>query len=129
MILKCTQDCVLTNKATRYAKPAEGANPAVAAVNVPSDLEFNIKDCKLYVPVVTLPKEFENKLYEELKSGLTTTLKRDKYRSQSINQSATNNLNYLIDPTFNNSIDYLLWPLKMSRTENLTLNTTCLPLK
>ena len=26
----------------------------------------------------------------------------NKYRSQVINQTATNNLNYLIDPTFNN---------------------------
>ena len=46
--------------------------------------------------------EYENKLYEELKTGITVTVAWNKYRCQVINQTATNNLNYLIDPTFNN---------------------------
>ena len=56
----------------------------------------------MYLPVVTLQIEYENKLYEELKTGITIDLTWNKYRSQMINQPATNNLNYLIDPTFNN---------------------------
>ena len=56
----------------------------------------------MYVPVVTLEAEYENKLYEELKRGITIDFTRSKYRSQVINQPATNNLNYLIDPAFNN---------------------------
>ena len=51
---------------------------------------------------MTLQAEYKNKLYEELKTGITIDIKRNKYRSQMINQPATNNLNYLIDPTFNN---------------------------
>ena len=52
--------------------------------------------------MVTLSVENENKLYENLKEGFTMTIKWNKYRSQTSNQTANNNLNYLIDPTFNN---------------------------
>ena len=55
----------------------------------------------MYVPVVTLQAEYENKLSEELKTGTTIDFTWNKYRLQVINQPATNNLNYLIDPTFN----------------------------
>ena len=108
LILKWNQNFVLTEKATREAKAdisAQGGNPlvpAVDAVNSPSSLKFSFTDCKLCVPVVTLQAEYENKLYEELKTGITMTITWNKYRSQIINQTATNNLNYLIDPTFNN---------------------------
>ena len=55
----------------------------------------------MYFPVVTLQAEYENKLSEELKTGITIDFTWNKYRLQVINQPATNNLNYLIDPTFN----------------------------
>ena len=77
LILKWSQNCVLTEKATRIAKPAVPAQggdlvlDAVTAINIPSDLKFNVTDCKLYVPVVTLQAEYETKLYEELKTGIT----------------------------------------------------------
>ena len=57
LILKWTEDCVLTEKATREFKAAEDGPPAldkVAAINRPKDLKFSFIDCKLYVPVVTL---------------------------------------------------------------------------
>ena len=65
----------------------------------PSDLKFNITDCKLYLPVVTLQEKYENKLYEDLKSGIHIDFEWARYRTQIINQSATNNLKHLIDPT------------------------------
>ena len=108
LILKWSQKCVLTEKAIIEAKtriPAQGGNaevPAADAANTPSNLKFNITDCKLYVPVFTLQSEYENKLYEELKTGITIDFTWSKYRSQIIYQTATNNLNYLIDPTFSN---------------------------
>ena len=89
---------VLAGKA---AEDGPSALYEVPAVNTPSDLKFNITDCKLYVPVVTLQR-YENKLYEELKTGITIDFTWSKYRTQFINQTATNNLKYLIDPTFNN---------------------------
>ena len=63
---------------------------------------IEIADTKLYVPVVTLSKENDIKLLEQLKSGFKTTTKWNKYRSQMTVQPQNNNLNYLIDPTFTN---------------------------
>ena len=72
------------------------------ANNPPTGLEFQIKDRKLYVPVVTLSKENDQKLLEQLKSGFKRPIKWNKYRSQMTIQPQDNNLNYLIDPTFTN---------------------------
>ena len=57
---------------------------------------------KLYVPVVSLSKEDDIKLLEQLKPGFKKTIKWNKYRSQMTTQPQNNNLNYLIDPTFTN---------------------------
>ena len=54
----------------------------------------------MYVPVVTLSKENDIKLLEQLKSGFKRTMKWNKYRSQMTFQPQNNNLNYLIDPIF-----------------------------
>ena len=56
----------------------------------------------MYVPVVTLSKENDIKLLEQLKAGFKRTIKWNKYRSQMTNQHQNNNLYYLIDPTFMN---------------------------
>ena len=77
----------------------QGDNPAIVA---PTELEFKVADTKLYVPVVTLSKENEIKLLEQLKSGFKRTMKWNKYRSQMTIQPQNSNLNYLIDPTFTN---------------------------
>ena len=47
-------------------KDAEGDNPAILAL---SGTIFEITDTKLYVPVVTLSKENDIKLLEQLKLG------------------------------------------------------------
>ena len=63
---------------------------------------LKIRDTKFYVSVVTLSKENDIKLLEQLKSGFKRTIKWNKYRSQMTVQPQNNNLNYLIDPTFTN---------------------------
>ena len=45
-------------------KAAQGDNPAIVA---PTGLEFQITDTKLYVPVITLSKENDKKLLDQLK--------------------------------------------------------------
>ena len=75
------------------------ANPAIVA---PTELKFEIKDTKLYVPIVTLSKENDIKLLGQLKLGFKRTIKWKKYRSQITVQPQNDNLNYLIDPTFTN---------------------------
>ena len=102
LILKWSQNCVLTSKTIRAELDAEGNLLAVPEINRPKDSKFNITDCKLYVPVVTLQEKYENKLYESLKTRISFDFEWVRYRTQIINQPATNNLNFLIDPTFNN---------------------------
>ena len=64
-----------------------GLADLTAANNPPTGLEFQIKDTKLYVPVVTLSTENDEKLLEQLKSGFKGTTKWNKYRSQMIIQN------------------------------------------
>ena len=78
------------------------ANPRVSKIDNPENAIFQITDTKLYVPVVTLPKENNIKLLEQLKTGFKRTIKWNKYRSQMTIQPQNSNLNYLIDPTFTN---------------------------
>ena len=85
---------------TQTARAAQGDNPARPAINAPINAIFKITDTKLYVPVVTLSTKDDNNFLEQLKSGFKRTIKWNKYRSEMSNQTKTNHLNYLIDPTF-----------------------------
>ena len=100
LILTWSKNCVLTSKVTRDDIPAQGGNPAITRVNNPTNATFKITDTKLYVPVVTLSTKDDNNFLEQLKSGFKRTIKWNKYRSEMTNQTKTNHLNYLIDPTF-----------------------------
>ena len=53
------------------------------------------------VSVVTLSTEIDNKFLKQLKSKFKRTVKWIKYRSEITKQTKANNLNYIIDPTFN----------------------------
>ena len=101
LILSWYKECVLVGRALRNA-PNPQPNSPIAAIESPTSVRFEITDCKLYVPVVTLSAENNNKLLEQLKSGFRRTIKWNKYMSQMSNQNRNNNLNYLIDPTFSN---------------------------
>ena len=94
LIVTWSKNCVLTDMTVNV-----DADPAIAAL---SGAIFEITDTKLYVPVVTLSKENDTKLLEQLKTGFKRTIKWNKYRSQMAIQPQKNNLNYLIDPTFTN---------------------------
>ena len=61
LILNWSKNCVLADM--------------TVANNPPAGLEFQIKDTKLFVPVVTLSKENDIKLLEKLKFGFKRTLK------------------------------------------------------
>ena len=101
LILSWYKECVLVGKALRNA-PNPQPNSTIAATESPTSAKFEITDCKLYVPVVTLSAESDNKLLEQLKSGFRRTIKWNKCMPQMSNQTKNKNLNYLIDPTFSN---------------------------
>ena len=86
LILTWSKNCVLADMTT--------------ANNPPIGLEFQITDTKLYVPVVTLSKENDKKLLEQLISGFKRIVKWNKYRLQMTVQPQNSNLNYLIGPKF-----------------------------
>ena len=98
LILTWSKNCVLTSKVTRDTDP--DANPAITAIDNPTNSTFKITDKKLYVPVVTLSNENEKRLLEQLRTWFKRNIKWNKYRSEMTNQTKNNNLNYLIDPTF-----------------------------
>ena len=125
LILKWSQNFVLTERATRDFKTlilaqAEGitAQPQVNTIIRPASLKFSVADCKLHVPIVTLQEKYEGRLYEGLKTGIDIDFEWKRYRTQIINQTATNNLNFLIDPTFNNvnRLFVLAFPNKEDRS-------------
>ena len=89
---------MLVGRAFRAAQNL--ADDPIPAIISPTDVTFEITSCKLYVPVVTLSTESENKLFEMLKSGFKRTVRWNKYMSYISDQAKNNNLSYLIDSTF-----------------------------
>ena len=73
LILIWFKNCVLIDTSTREAN--YGANPNVYEIDNPENAIFKITDTKLYVSVVTLSKENDIKLLEQLKSGFKRTIK------------------------------------------------------
>ena len=61
LILTRSKNCVLADTTVNAL-----ANPAIVA---PTELKFEITNTKLYVPIVTLSKENDIKLLEQLKTG------------------------------------------------------------
>ena len=120
LFLSWCKECVLVGRAFR-GPPAAAAN----RINSPTSAKFEITDCKLYVPIVTLSAQNDNKLLEQLKSGFRRSIKWNKYMSQMSNQNKNNNLNYLTIPHLVMLTDYLSYLLKTKMTELLFINITC----
>ena len=75
-------NCVITSMEKRIlvaGQPNRGDSP--------ESVTFKIKDCKLYVQVVTLSAENDNKRLELLKTGFKRTIKWNKYRPEMSNQT------------------------------------------
>ena len=80
LILTWSKDCVITNS-TGTGK-------------------FEIKDTKLYVPVVTLSTQDNAKLLQQLKSGFKRTINWNKYQSRIKPYAQNRYLNHLVDSSF-----------------------------
>ena len=86
ILLTWSEECIIV---TRYY----GNN----ANNKP---KFAIMDTKLYVPVVTLSTQDNEKLLQQLKTSFKRTINWNKYRSDPTPQIQNRYLNDLIDSTF-----------------------------
>ena len=73
LTLTWSKNCVLTSKA--IIDDDSDADPAIDKINYPTNATFKITDCKLYVPVVALSAENDNKLLEQFKTGFKRTIK------------------------------------------------------
>ena len=80
LILTWSKDCVITNST------GEG--------------KFAITETRLYVPVVTLSTEDNEKLLQQLQSGFKKTINWNKYESSTKTFAQNRYLNYLINPRF-----------------------------
>ena len=63
LILTWSKNCVLADMTVRAA---QGSDPAIVVLSAAT---LKITDPKLYVPVVTLSKENDTKILEQLKTG------------------------------------------------------------
>ena len=68
--------------------------------NSTSNGDFELKDAKQYVPVITLSIQDNAKLLEQLKSGLSRTINWKKYQSNLKTYKRKRYLNHLVDPSF-----------------------------
>ena len=102
LTLTWPKNYVLGDIIITVAVPTQRDNPARPAIDAPTGATFKIEDTKLYVAVVTLSAENDNKLLEQLKTGFKRTITWNKHRSEMSNQNKNNSLNHLIDPTFTN---------------------------
>ena len=74
LALSWSGNCVITSLEKRLVTAAQGGNPAVYD-DYPTNVVFKITDCKLYVPVVTLSAENDNKRLGQLKTGFKRTIR------------------------------------------------------
>ena len=74
LALSWSASCIITSMEKRLVTAARVGNSADYG-NSPTDETFKITDTKLYVPVVTLSAENDNKFLEQLKTGFKRTIK------------------------------------------------------
>ena len=86
-----SENSVLTDIITQAANP--NADPAIPAINAPSNATFKITDTKFVCSSCYLSTEYDNNFLEQLKLRFKRTIKWNKYRSGMTNQTKTNNLN------------------------------------
>ena len=75
-------------------------SPSCVITNSTGEGKFKITYTNLYVPVVTLSTDDNEKLLQQLRSGFTRVINWNKYLSRPALLAQHPNLNYLIDPSF-----------------------------
>ena len=87
-LINCQVNLILTWSSTCVITNSTGAGT------------FEIADAKLYVPVVTLSKQDNSKLLQQLKSGFKRTVNWNKYLSKPDVLARNTNLNHFVEPSF-----------------------------
>ena len=103
--LSWSKECIISEIYKTPEVPANlNANPPNILIHVTAKTSatFQMNIAKLYVPVVTLSINDNFKFLENIKQGFKRTISSNKCRSEVTTQPKSNNLDYLIDPTFRN---------------------------
>ena len=87
-LINCEISLILTWSGDCVISPATGAT------------KFKITDTKIYVPVVTLSTQGNEKLLQQLKSGFKRTINWNKYQPKVSPERQNQYLDFLIDPSF-----------------------------
>ena len=74
--------------------------PTCVITSATGETKFKITQTKLYVPVVTLSRQDNAKLLQQLKSGFKRTINWNKYESNIKAFAQNSYLNHLINPSF-----------------------------
>ena len=74
---------------------------------------FTITEINLYVPVVTLSTQDNAKLLPQLKSGFKRKISWNKYLEKAELLAQNENLNHLIEPSFQGVNRHFFWHLNM----------------
>ena len=90
-LINCEVNLILTWSSTCVIVSTNIAN---------QNARFAITDIKLYVPVVTLSKQENAKLLQQLKSGFKSVIHWNKYLSKPELLRRNSNLNHLVKPSF-----------------------------
>ena len=103
--LSWSKECIISEISITPRVPANpDANSLVqevAAIQT-TGVTFKINNAKFYFPVVTLSINDNIKFLESIKQGFKGEISWNKYGSEITTQTKSNNLDYLIDPTFRN---------------------------
>ena len=75
-------------------------SPNCVITNFTGEGKFKITDTNLYVPVVSLSTDDNEKLLQQLRSGFKRVINWNKYLSRPELLRQNLNLNYFIDPSF-----------------------------
>ena len=75
-------------------------SPNCVITNSTGDGKFKITDTKLYVPVVTLSTQDNEKLLEQLQSGFKRVINWNNHLSKLELLAQNPNLNYLVEKSF-----------------------------
>ena len=102
-LINCEVNLILTWSSTCVITNSTGA------------ARFSITDAKLYVPVVTLPRQDNAKFLTQLKSGFKRAINWSKYYSNPKSYAQNRYLNHLLDSSFQgvNRVFYQLLKMRM----------------
>ena len=91
-LINCEVTCVTNCEVTW--------SPTCVITNSTGEGKFKITNTNLYVPVVTLSTQDNEKLFEQLQSGFKRVINWNKCLSKPELLAQNPDLNYLIEPSF-----------------------------